>query len=260
MPNINLLPEVLYQAMQPYHVDYDNLPLRTILAREEIINDAVDVNSQMMREAIGTAGTLSNRLRIALYDDGSLKASAINTALHNIAYHTDGSDGVTDYVRMLQDERNKLTLIADEATALSLKFITPSATVSFIDEIVEFEPSDTITWEADAPAGGPNTVKAHMAFPTTAVHQHYYGLTPVTTNYINYRTTSLSTPFIADSLRVYINGVRIFSDDTVYVPDALVTTWILTSFTPSPTLGTFVLSRALVASDVIRIDFDTLYV
>jgi hypothetical protein len=260
MPNISLIPEVLYQAMMPYHVDYDNLPLRTILSREEIINDAVDINSQMMREAIGTSGTLSNRLRIAINDDGSLKPATVDAALHNIAYHTDGTDGVNNYVRMLDDERDKLALIADEATALSLRIQTPSSTISFIDDIIEVQPTDTITWEVDAP----NILKAHMAFPTTAVHRHYYGLAPVPItlipDYINYKTTSLSTPFIADSLRVYINGIRIFSDDDVYVPDFLVQHWYLTYFTPDPVTGTFALSRAITVDDIIRIDFNALYV
>jgi len=85
-------------------------------------------------------------------------------------------------------------------------------------------------------------------------------LVPVTTNYIDYKTTSLSTAFIADTLRIFINGVRIYSDDDVYVPDATVSAWNLTRFTPNETAGTFVLSRTITSSDVIRIDFDTLYV
>ena len=251
MPNINLIPEVLYQAMMPYHVDYDNLPLRTILEREEIINDAVDINSQMMREAIGTQGTLSNRLRKSLNDDGTLKSSAIDSALHSVEDHTDN----TTYVRMLGTERDKLALIADEASALSLKIRTVSTDILFVDEIVEIEPTDTITWEVVAP----NKLKAHMAFPSAAVHRHYYNLTPVSTDYKNYKTTSLSTVFTADSLVVFINGVRIYSNDSVYVPDSLVHTWALTYFTPSPTAGTFVLNRTITSDDVIRIDFDTIY-
>ncbi len=256
MPNLNLIPETLYQAMMPYHVDYDNLPLYTLYTREEIINDAVDINSALMREAIGTSGTLGNRLRVAINDDGTLKDTAIDTALHNIAYHTDGSDGVNDYVRMLLDERSKLALVADGATSLSLNIHTPSATIDFIDNIVEVESSDTITWEVEAPS----TLKAHMAFPTTAVHRHYYGLEPVTTDYLNYKTTSLSTVFTADTLRVYVNGVRVYSDIGVPVPNALVTIWTVTSFTPDPVNGTFVFNRTLTVSDIVRIDFDTLYI
>lgn len=259
MPNINLIPETYYQAMMPYHVDYDNLPLRNIIAREEIINDAVDINSRMIRDSIGTAGSLANRLRVSLEDDGTLKTTGINAALHNIAYHTDGSDGIADYVRMLQDERDKLALVSDEATALQLEVHTPSTTISFVDSIVEVQPTDTITWEVTAP----NKLKAHMAFPTTAVHRHYYGLTPVSNtpapDYTHYRTTSLSTIYIADTLRVYINGVRIYSDDEVYVPDSTMTNWTLTSFTDDNTTGTFFLNRAITVNDVIRIDFDTLF-
>ena len=253
MPNLNLIPETLYQAMMPYQIDYDNLPLHTIYTREEIINDAVDINSALMREAIGTSGTLGNRLRVAINDDGSLKADAIDAALHNIADHADDPLGI--YVKMTLAESDKLALISDAATAFSINVHTPSVTTSFIDAVVEIESSDTITWEVDAPS----TLKAHMAFPTTAVHRHYYGLEPVTTDYLNYKTTSLSTIFTADTLRVYVNGIRVYSDISVLVPDTLVTTWTTTSFTPDETTGTFIFNRTLDPSDIVRIDFDTLY-
>jgi len=259
VPRIDLIPETLYQAMQPYHVDYDNLPLTNILERQSIINAAVDVNTALLRDAIGTQGTLDNRISQSLNQDGSLKASAMNTASHSIAFHSDGSDGSNDYVRMLEDERDKLTLVSDEASALSLKVRTASTDVDFIDDIVEFQASDTITWEVESPS----VVKAHMAFTSSAAHRHYYGLTPVhvnlvTPDYTNYQTTSTSTAFVSGSLRVFINGVRIYSDDTVYVPDATVSAWTATSFTPAPASGTFALNRAITVNDVIRIDFNTL--
>jgi hypothetical protein len=253
MPDINLIPEVLHNAMDPYHYEYDNIPLRNILDRQELINNAVDINSAIVRDAAGTAGTLANRLAQSLDDDGSLLEASVNEVYHNIAYHTDGSISSISFVRMLEDERDKLALISDEATALQIRVQTPSTEVTFDDETIELEPSSTITWEITAP----NTLKAHTALPTTAAHQHYYGLTPVmVSGYTSYKTTSTSTAFIDGSLRIFINGVRIYSDDTVYVPDSTNTTWTLTSFTPTPTAGTFVLNRAITASDVIRIDFD----
>lgn len=252
MPNIDLIPEVLYEAMQPYHYYYDNLPLRNILDRQQLINFAVDNNSKLLREAIGTQGTLANRLAQSIEDDGSLKTVAVDAALHSIAEHTD-----TDaFVRMTKNERDKLGLVSAGATALQMLFETTAGDVSFSDEQVIFADSNTIVWEAEAP----NVVRARTAFPTTAVHRHVYEATPVRagtgTDYHNWKVTSINTVFVEGSLRVYINGARIFSDVDVSVPDATYTTWTAIHFTPNHTNGTFELSRDITSSDKIKIDFD----
>jgi hypothetical protein len=250
MPNINLIPAVLFEAMQPYHFQYDNLPLQAILDRLGVVNSAVDNDSQQIRESVGTQGTLANRLTQSINDDGSLKTDAVDATLHSIEEHTDGAT----YVRMTDIERDKLVLISENATALAMQFDTGSTIVLFEDEVVEFLDSATVTWTVTAP----NKVKANMAWPEDAAHLHFYGMTPVAVGgYQNYKTTSISTPFMEDTLRVFINGIAIFSDDDIYVPDSTHTTWTLTSFTPNYTAGTFALSRAIDASDIIRIDFDT---
>ena len=79
----------------------------------------------------------------------------------------------------------------------------------------------------------------------------------VTPDHTNYQVDSISSVFIDGTLRVYINGVRIFADGQVYVPGALATDqWTLMSFTPDSANGLFELSSAITEEDIIRIDFD----
>ena len=95
-----------------------------------------------------------------------------------------------------------------------------------------------------------------IKFSIAFAHRHYYDLEPVTSNYINFQVNSPSTPYMEDSLRVYINGVRLNSEYNVYVPNNTVSTWTSNRFTPSHLAGTFALATAINASDIIRIDFD----
>lgn len=260
MPRIGLIPEVYYQPLNPYHHYYDNLPLKNIQARNEIINAAVDNNSATLREAAGNQGSISNRLNQSLEEDGSIKSDAIDAAEHHIGAHEEGLFEGVEYVIMTQEERDKLSLIADEATHLSIQIETPSTTTLFDAGTIEFESSDTISWEVISP----NRVKAEMAFPVSAAHVHYYDLTPahsnlITPDYINFKTTSVATPFVEDSLRVFVNGIRIpASPDSVYVYDTEPdNTWALTNFVPNHSAGTFALNRAIDEDDVIKVDFDT---
>lgn len=263
MPRIELIPEVYYQPTQPYHHEYDNLPLRNIITRQTLINLAVDDNSEILRDSIGSTGTLAARLNKSLNADGSLRTTEVDAALHNIAEHTDGSTTISgspvNFVRMRETERDKLALIQDEANELNAQFVTPSTTVLFETGTLEFEPSSTVTWSITSP----NVIKANMAFSSDAAHQHNYDLVPVhssigSPDYTNYKTTSVSTAFVEGSLRVYINGIRLSETAGVYVPDSTGPdgTWTSTYYTPSASAGTFALNRAITASDVIRIDFD----
>lgn len=256
MPNIDNIQPVLYTGSMPYHVDYDNLPLTRILARQNLLNLSVEQYTAILKDSVGSAGSLSNRLAQSINDDGSLKVNAINESLHNIGYHSDGNYDGIDYVRMKLEEREKLELIDDEANSLKIKVgedTLDNGTLEILD-------TDTISWTYEAP----NKISAEFAFPTSAAHEHHYGLTPVhsnisTPNYINYKTTSVSTPFIEDSLKVFINGIRIFEDVSTYVytyssgPSG---SWTSTNFTANHLSGTFYLNRAISASDIIKIDFD----
>lgn len=255
MPRIELIPEVLYGPNDPIHWEVDNLPLQAILTRIDLVNFAVDNILQEMRDAIGTQGSVANRLNQSINADGSLKTSAIDAAEHTMDDHAD----TANYVRMAKSQSDKLDLVADEATNVSLTVYTSDTNFVVLNSgVVEIQPSSTIIPEVDAP----NIVRFNMAFPTSAVHQHYYGLAPVPANlvspdYLNYQVNSISSAVIIGSLRIYINGVRIFSDAEVYVPGEMVSDpWTLMSFTPDEAAGTFQLTAAITPDDVISIDFD----
>jgi len=264
-------PVPLYEPDQPYHWEFDNLPLEALKLRDEAINGQLEYVAGIVRDSNGTQGTLSNRLAQSLEDDGSLKDEAIDEAEHNIAEHTDGTRtldseeleeieslgyDVTNpvpFVRMLEAERDKLALITNEATDVTIHVETPSNVVIFDDGSVVLVSSPTVTWEV---ASG-NNVKANLAFPVEAAHRHYYDLEPITSDYQNYEVTSVATPFVEGSLRVYVNGIKLSSSAEIYVPGNLVTdTWTLNSFTPDHEAGTFELSNVLTEDDIIRIDFD----
>ena len=258
MPQINLIPVPLYDPMHPYHWEYDNLPLNNLIDRQGLINSAVDINTDILRGTAGNQGSLSNRLNQSIDEDGSLKSTAIDDAGHNIGAHMDGEYSGTSYVRMLLTERDKLDLVADEATNLSVQIETPSAVVLFDDGIVNFEPSTGIEWQVISP----NKIRANLTFATSAIHQHYYNREPVdkntiTPDHINYKVNSVGTPFINGSLRVVINGVEINDTVEVYVPgDLLTDPWQLIKYTPDATNGEFSLSTAITSDDVIRIHYD----
>lgn len=259
MPAIDNIPEVFYQAMQPYNWIYDNLPLENINLRTQLVNLAVDQNSQILRESIGTQGTLSNRLAQSMNPDGSLRDDAMDNAMHSIGAHTEGNFGGTDYVIMKLEERDKLALISDEATALTISFetiSTISSTVTFNDQDVVFVGSESITWDVIAP----NTVKAHMTFPIDSAHKHYYNIVPLSAVVVpNYKDYKVLTPFMDESLRVYINGVRLNDTTTVKVLVGGVTknmTYTVALDMGSDPTGFFSLNQAITATDVIMVDFD----
>jgi hypothetical protein len=278
MPDISLIPEVKYEPLQPYHWIYDNKPIENLLLSLDSVNAAVEWNTQAITQALGSAGTLAARLNQSLEENGNLKATAIDTALHNIAAHADGSVSMTPseislvdpddtyslptivpFVRMLDAERAKLMLISPGATALKMEFYSDaiSSTLLFEDETIEFIDSDTIIWSIESA----NKIKASMAFPASAAHEHYYDEIPVPAvvppNYQDYKVNSIATPFVEDSLRIYINGVRLTEGTSVYVPDYSTTpTYTLVTYSSDYASGTFSLDVALTSSDVIRIDYD----
>lgn len=220
----------------------------------QLINSAVDINADILRSSVGTQGTLDNRLNQSLGADGSLKKQAIDDATHDIGAHADGLFGGVNYVRMLLAERQKLSLIADDATNLVLEFQTPSNITTFGDGPVEFLPSDGVTWSTTPP----NKVKANLTFPIIAAHKHYYGVVPQYDGLPDFKSYKTGYPtYITETLRVTINGTRIFDDNDVYVPGALVSSpWTLNKFTGDETTGQFVLDAAITAQDIIRVDFD----
>ncbi len=261
MPRIDLLPVPLHDPLEPYRFEFDNVPLKKLIRRQEAINNAVEVNNKILVDAIGTQGTVANRLNQSIEPNGNLKFTAIDDANHNIGAHRDGAYDGNFFVRMLQEERNKLETVSENATDLTLQFDTISTTVIFESGLVNFINSDSIQWNV----AGPNRVLANLTFPTDAVHKHVYDLEPVDYDIISpnrkkFKTTSVSTPFIEESLRVYVNGVRLSAEESIYTPLGLDRTLTLLKFTPDHENGILELDKALTEEDVIRIDFDIAFI
>ena len=259
MPRIELIPDVYYQPQDPYHWEVDNLPLKNIIQRQNLINLSVDNVLEQIRDAIGTQGSMANRLNQSINADGTLKTSAINNAMHSIEDHED----TDDFVRMTKVQSDKLDTIAEDATNLSIQVDTDgSSSVLFDAGVVEIQASSSITPIVVAP----NVLKFNLGFPVEAAHQHFYGATPVSVNlmdpdYINYTVDSAPSPFVDGSLRIYVNGLRIFEDVDVYAPGPLADdAWTLLSYTSDAINGAFVLSSAISEDDVIRIDYDISFV
>jgi hypothetical protein len=248
----------LFGPNDPYHYQYDNLPLKNLLRRQALITSAVNTLDQITTDAVGTQGTLANRLNQSINPDGSLKVAAIDEALHSIEAHED----TDDYVRMQRAESDKLSGIASNATDVTLLVQADPDNVAdpvdFTSGPVKFQSSSSVTFEVTSP----NIVKAHLGFPLEAAHRHYYDITPVHVDtvdpdFINYKVNSSSTAYVDGSLRVYINGVRLTSSEQIYVPGAVVNDpWTLMKFTPDAEDGTFALSEAISEDDVLRIDYD----
>lgn len=258
MPRIELISVPLFGPDDPYHYHFDNLPLKNLMRRQNLINSTVDDLRDQTIDAIGTQGTIANRLNQSINADGSLKAEAIDESLHSIEEHTD----TDNYVRMLRSESDKLTLIADEATDFSVSIQTDDAgdeVTPFSAGVLRFQPSSSISWEVV----GSDIVKAHLGFPVESAHLHHYDATPilteVSTEYLVNNT--VSPTFVEGSLRVYVNGLRLTASESIYVPGAVTDDpWTLLTYTPDADNGKFTLSAALDEDEIIRIDYDTAYV
>ena len=53
MPEIWKITPVEYDGSMPYHTHYDNIPLRNIVARIDLVNAQVDINADILRNSIG---------------------------------------------------------------------------------------------------------------------------------------------------------------------------------------------------------------
>lgn len=257
MPDISIINVPSYQPLQPYYYQVDNLPIDALVQRDEIINSAVDVNTAILESAIGSAGTLAARLDQSLQPSGDLKTFKVDETLHNIGAHTDGSYDGIDYVRMELSEREKLALIADQATNVTIQVDQISQVAFFNSGPVILKNSTTISFVVTQP----NIVSAEVAVGLQNAHRHFYGVEPpsanLTPDYINY-ITGLNVPFEIGSLRVYINGVRIYNDGSlIYVPTPLATSsYQLNGFLENEARTGFTLDNAITLNDIIRIDFD----
>jgi hypothetical protein len=257
MPRIDLIPECLYEPLTPYHYLYDNQPLRNILARIGMVNDAVDLDHIAIMGAAGSAGTLTNRLSVSMEDNGELKATSIDNAEHYIGMHTDDTDQsafLTEddtFVRMTDRERDKLLLIDDEANLLNITFEapTPSAIpVPFTNGTLTLANSLSTSWRYQS-----GKMYLDLAFPIESAHQHYYDIIPDSDDFLIF---SVPLEYIEGSLRVHINGVRLTETNEIYHPTAT-QEWLLNKYTIDPLDATkFTLDNAITSDDVIKIDYD----
>ena len=264
MPDINSLAEVLTQPDWPYHVQYDNLPLKQILLRENMINDAVDANTAILTAAKGTQVDLAARLSVSLNDDGTLKPTSVtNIPIDSIVDDTLDPPVIPPpgpYVKMTAAERAKLGLIKSGANAISVGYIgaSPAGGQPWSQGIVSINDSATINWSITDDGSGNVTMTPQLL---TLVN-HFYNVTPNTTDYKNYSII----PIIPNSLRVYVNGVRLTTDALISVPrntissctssDCTMSSWMLLSYTSIDTAGTFQLSQAVQNTDVVRVDYN----
>lgn len=279
MPDLSKIPVPEYQPGQPYHWEYDNVPLKALALRDEIINNEVENTAEILRLGAGTQGNMANLIDQSIDQDGNLRRTAVDQSMHNMGEHTDsftevgeielnyiqntlGFNSVTSpvlFVRMLDVERSKLNLIADEATNIDFKVETPSSIVSINEGTISLQASDTIAWDFTAPVSPsqPYILKANLSIATTFAHTHYYDVEPITSNYKNYSVTSVNTPYIEGSVRVFINGIRINSEYPIYCPTSDPSMpWALNKFTANHINGTFYLDNFISAQDIVRIDFN----
>lgn len=258
MPQINLIPEVLYEPSQPYHYLYDNLPLKNILARISLVNIQTDNNANMLLGTAGSTGSLANRLDVSIEEDGSLNPEAVDASLHNIAYHTDGADEVgVEYVRMLAEERSKLSLIQSGANLLTIE-VGEEGVIE--NGSVEFRNSDSVEFRLQAP----NIIRAYSSIPSYSAHRHMYNVEPAhqdpVPDWRSFITTSVGTPYMEGSLRVYVNGVRL--GDGTYAPifsgSSTPSSWVLFSVSSENHLtGEFELNSSVPQpGNRVLIDFD----
>lgn len=267
MPNIDLIPDIYYQPSDPYHYIYDNKPLKNIIARQSLINGWVDRHNLDIGNAAGSAGSMTARLAVALEDDGTLKTTAVDAALHSIEEHTDTTDQSSfleetdEFVRMTERERDKLVLVEDEANYITLSFETAGISntpVDFLNGNTTFADSTSTAWRYQS-----GKMYLDLAFPTEAAHLHFYDVTPDNddsgTLYLDYKIPTYSD-FIDGTLRVYVNGVKLSEGVDVYHPGATPDDeWVLNYYTSDYSTGTFSLNEAITAYDVIKIDFDRVY-
>ena len=263
MPRIELLDIPLFSPEDSYHFEFDNLPLKNLMRRQNLINNYVDTHRDILNSAIGDQGSLAARLAVSLNDNGSLRTSAVDEAMHSIEDHVD----TDDYVRMTKSQSDKLDLISDEASDITFQIVDGDGDeIDMTEGIIRLLSSNSLTWSVDG-----NEITPHLGFPLSAAHRHIYDQKPIVldedTN--TYKVDTSSTAFIQGSLRVFVNGVRVpetrtgqvASDNSIYVPgDLLTDSWTLLTFTSEYASGTFALSVALDDGDILRVDYDIPFV
>jgi hypothetical protein len=268
----------LYKSSDPYHFDFDNKPIKSLAQRDKILMGFINRNTKTLKDAAGNLGDLSTRLNQSIDPLGNLKLSAIDEANHNIANHTDGRKEITDeelayytglgysitknpkFIRIVQEERDKLSRIESEANNIKLSVKQDNEDYIFNNGIVKVENSDTI----ECILTSDNSIKFNSKFPVEVAHRHYYGVEPISSDYKNYSINGISS-FQKDSLRVYVNGFRVevcssdcanrsFSRYPTFHTGSPV--WVSLYFSEDSDSASFSLSTAINSTDQIFVDYD----
>lgn len=255
MPDLSGIPVRRHQPLDPYDHIHDNQPIDDLETQVGVVNDAVDEMRVIMDAAIGSQPDLATRLAQSLEENGTLKQSAVDAVNHTIDAHTD----TEDFVRMTAEERAKLDAVAANATKLAIvvPFAEDDEPTTFSDGDVEFVESDTVQFHQES-----GKIAIDIKIPISSKHIHYYDVTPVTDDYLNYTTNGVPTAYKAGSLRVYVNGIRLSATAETTAPVGGVATLITYAEGGDTdgvvTGGDFNFSVAVDEDDVVRIDFDFL--
>lgn len=268
----------LYKPSDPYHFDFDNKPIKSLAQRDKILMGFIIRNTKVLKDSAGNLGDLSTRLNQSIDSLGNLKLTAIDEANHSIANHTDGRKEISDeelvyytglgysttknpkFIKIIQEERDKLSRIEAEANNIKLSVKQDSSDHIFNNGIIKIENSDTI----ECVLSTDNSIKFNSKFPVEVAHRHYYGVEPISNNYKDYSINGIFS-FQKDSLRVYVNGFRIescsldcsnrlFSRYPTFHTGSPV--WTSIYFTEDSDTATFSLSSTLNSTDQIFVDYD----
>ena len=275
MADLSSIPVPLFTGDEPYHYTYDNLPIDALIQRDQLINSEVETNSAILAAAGGDYD-LATRLNQSLDNVGVLKSLAVDVSLHNIGHHTDGSYSVSSaflttlqnyypdavitnpvpFVRMLEIERVKLSTVDDNANFFGIQFNLPTGTVTYNQNYLKINNSSTIRWYTQ---DGQN-VRAEVSTGLTNPHRHFDNVAPTHKNLIpNYKDYIINggAAYSSGTLKVYINGVRIFSSNyPVNVPQADPSkTWKSNYFVESEDRLGFSLFQSITEYDIIMVDF-----
>jgi hypothetical protein len=222
--NLNEIDGVpLYKPSDPYHYDFDNKPIKSLVERDNILLGLINKNTKLLRDSAGDLGELPIRLNQSIDSLGNLKPDSVDSVLHNIANHTDGRKEISEdevlyyeslgyavpnnpkFVRMLEDERSKLSQVESQANNIKISVEQEDGDYYvFENGIVKIQNSNTIDCEVTCD----NSIKFHSKFPVDVAHQHYYGIEPHSDNSKDYKVNGIPK-FKENSLRVFINGTRV---------------------------------------------------
>jgi hypothetical protein len=278
--NLNEIDGVpLYKPSDPYHYDFDNKPIKSLVERDKILLGLITRNTKVLKDSAGDLGELPIRIDQSIDSLGNLKTESIDVADHNIANHVDGRREITEdeisyyeslgysipnnpkFVRILQEERDKLSQIESQANSLKISVEQQDGDYyTFENGIVKLQNTDTIECEVTCD----NSIKFHSKFPVDVAHQHYYGVEPVSDNNQDYKIHGIPK-FKKYTLRVFVNGFRIqlceqdcenrtFSSYPTFYSGSVM--WKSLFFEENGDNASFSLSEPLNDTDQILVDYD----